>query len=119
MDKIDASQRLVANVATATFKPFYAGGDAIKGQSYFQFDETFPKGCGFHLYRMEPGSTSQPHEHTCHEQFFVLDGEVVDHDGYVYKPGDFVLLKQGTRHSSHTKTGATLVVFIRSLEENL
>ena len=49
----------------------------------------------------------------------MLEGEVTDNDGHVYKPGDFVLLKQGTQHSSHTKTGATLAVFIRSAETNL
>jgi anti-sigma factor ChrR (cupin superfamily) len=68
---------------------------------------------------MAPGTQSQPHEHTCHEQFLVLDGEVIDHDGHVYKPGDFVLLKEGTMHNSHTETGATLAVFIRSIERNI
>jgi anti-sigma factor ChrR (cupin superfamily) len=84
-----------------------------------QFDDTFPEGAGFTLYRMAPGSSSQPHEHTCHEQFFVIEGEVTDNDGHVYKAGDFVLLKTGTQHFSTTKTGATLVVFVRELEKNL
>ena len=40
-------------------------------------------------------------------------------DGYVYKPGDFVLLKEGTMHNSRTETGATLAVFVREAERNL
>jgi anti-sigma factor ChrR (cupin superfamily) len=119
MRKVEKSQRLVVNVKNAAFKPFVADGKVIAGQSYLQLDDSFAEGTGFHIYRMAPGSRSQPHEHTCHEQFLVLEGEVEDNDGYVYKPGDFVLLKSGTQHSSYSKTGATLAVFVRSAEKNL
>lgn len=57
-----------------------------------QFDDTFPEGAGFILYRMAPGSSSQPHEHTRNEQSFVIECEITDNDGYVYRAGDFVLL---------------------------
>lgn len=119
MKTIGKTERRVANIKTAAFKPFVIDGKAIPGQSFLQFDDTFPEGTGFHIYKMAPGTSSQPHEHTCHEQFLVLEGEVTDNDGHVYKPGDFVLLKQGTQHSSRTATGATLAVFIRSAETNL
>lgn len=119
MRKIASSDRLVVNIATAAFKPFTADGKPVAGQSFLQLDETFPEGAGFHIYRMAPGTRSQPHEHTCHEQFLVLEGEVIDNDGTVYREGDFVLLKEGTQHSSRTETGATLAVFIREIERNL
>jgi anti-sigma factor ChrR (cupin superfamily) len=119
MKKIAENGRIVVNINSAKFMPFVAEGKEIPGQSFLQLDETFPSGCGFHIYKMAPGSTSQPHEHSCHEQFLVLEGEVIDNDGFVYRPGDFVLLKEGTQHSSHTKTGATLAVFIRTVEHNL
>lgn len=119
MRKIASSDRIVANIATADFKPFTADGQPVVGQSFLQLDETFPDGAGFHIYRMAPGTESQPHEHTCHEQFLVLDGEVIDNDGTLYRKGDFVLLKQGTQHNSRTETGATLAVFIREIERNL
>ena len=119
MRSIDTSHRRISNIKTANFKPFIADGTPVKGQSFLQLDDTFPEGTGFHIYRMEPGSSSQPHEHTCHEQFLVLEGEVIDHDGFVYRPGDFVLLTSGTQHSSHTATGATLAVFIRTAEKSI
>lgn len=119
MRKIASSDRLVVNIATTAFKPFTADGKPVAGQSFLQLDETFPEGAGFHIYRMAPGTRSQPHEHTCHEQFLVLEGEVIDNDGTVYREGDFVLLKEGTQHSSRTETGATLAVFIREIERNL
>ncbi|MBI2719744.1 MAG: cupin domain-containing protein [Rhizobiales bacterium] len=117
--EIGASDRKVINIRSATFKKYLADGREVPGQSYLQLDETFPEGAGFTIYRMEPESSSQPHEHTCHEQFYVIDGEVTDNDGYVYRAGDFVLLTIGTQHFSTTKTGATLVVFVREVERNL
>jgi mannose-6-phosphate isomerase-like protein (cupin superfamily) len=120
MRVIEKDERLVVNINNAAaYKPFIADRREIEGQTYLQLDETFPDGAGFHIYRMAAGSSSQPHEHTCHEQFLVVEGEVIDHDGYVYRPGDFVLLRKGTQHSSHTLTGATLAVFIRQIERNL
>ncbi|HVJ41651.1 MAG TPA: cupin domain-containing protein [Dongiaceae bacterium] len=119
MGPVKATDRLVANIRTAQFTPFESAGALIPGQSYLQLDETFAPGTGIHIYRMEPGTQSQPHEHTCHESFYVIDGELIDHDGYVYRPGDFVLLKEGTIHNSRTETGCTIVVFIRQMERNL
>ncbi len=120
MKSIAPSQRKVCNIRSAQFKSYVdADGREIPGQSYLQWDETFPEGAGFTIYRMAPGSSSQPHEHTCHEQFYVIEGEIKDNDGYVYKAGDFVLLTTGTQHFSTTETGATLAVFVRELESNL
>ena len=120
MKKIEATERIVANYKTAPYKNYIdADGREIPGQSFVQFDDTFPEGAGFTLYRMAPGSSSQPHEHTCHEQFFVIEGEIQDNDGYVYRAGDFVLLKTGTQHFSTTEKGAPPVVFARELEKHL
>jgi mannose-6-phosphate isomerase-like protein (cupin superfamily) len=119
MPPVKSADRLVANIKTARFQQFEADGAVIPGQSYLQFDDTFEAATGFHVYRMAPGTASQPHEHTCHESFYVVDGELIDHDGYVYRAGDFVLLKEGTIHNTRTETGATLFVFIRTMERNL
>ncbi len=120
MKAITPHERMVRNIKTSSFSKYIdADGREVPGQSYMQLDDTFPEGAGFTIYRMAPGSSSQPHEHTCHEQFYVIEGEVTDNDGFMYRAGDFVLLKTGTQHYSTTKTGATLVVFVRELEKNL
>ncbi len=119
MKPIAPADRQVANIQSATYKTFVIDGQEVSGHSYLQFDDTFAEGTGFTIYRMAPGASSIPHEHTCHEQFFIIEGELIDNDGYVYKPGDFVLLKEGTQHNSYTKTGVTIALFIRQLERNL
>jgi len=116
MRKIENSERIVTNIKTTRFKPYVVDGEVQSDQSYLQLDETFPESAGFYIYRMEPGASSQPHEHTCHEQFLMIEGELIDNDGYVYKPGDFVLLKEGTLHNSYTKTGATIAFFVHEID---
>ncbi|MEZ5923034.1 MAG: cupin domain-containing protein [Hyphomicrobiaceae bacterium] len=114
------SDRVVVNIKDPkVFKSFIVDGQPLPKQGFVQLDETFPAAAGFHIYRMEPGAVTQPHEHTCHEQFLVLDGEMIENDGTVFKAGDFVLLKQGTQHNSRTETGCTLAVFVRTPERNL
>jgi mannose-6-phosphate isomerase-like protein (cupin superfamily) len=114
------SDRVVVNINDPkAFKSFIVDGKPLPKQGYVQLDETFPEGAGFYIYRMEPGAVTQPHEHTSHEQFLVLDGEMIENDGTVFKPGDFVMLRQGTEHNSRTETGCTLAVFVRTIERNL
>ncbi len=119
MKPVNKDERIVANITTAHFRPFLVEGVPLAGQSVLQLDQSQPLGVGFHVYRMEPGAVSQPHEHTSDEQFLILDGELVDHDGTVYRTGDLVLLRKGSQHSSHTETGCTLAVFIATAERNL
>ena len=112
--------RLVVNIKDHNaFRPSIVDGEPLPSQGYVQLDDTFPEGAGFYIYRMEPGAVTQPHEHTCHEQFLVLDGELIENDGTVFKAGDFVLLTEGTQHNSRTETGCTLAVFVRTAERNL
>lgn len=111
MDPIPASERLVKNIHDTEFQPFEDTAKFTSGESYIQLGDEFPAGTGFHAYRMAPGAATIPHEHPGDEHFLVLEGELIDHDGYVYKPGDLVLLKRGTIHNSSTRTGCTLLVY--------
>ena len=119
MDPIGSAERRVANRFEAEFVPFIVDGEPSPGEWILQLDGSYPLGSGFHLYRMDPGTRTTPHEHTCDEQFLMLEGELIDHDGHGYRQGDLVLLAAGTRHDSRTETGCTLAVFIATTEENL
>ena len=120
MRKIEQHERLVANIHDETvFKPWVTNNHPSPVEEVVQLDTDNPMGVGFHVYRMAPGMTTTPHEHTCHEQFLVLKGDITDNDGYEYKPGDLVLLKRGTQHSSSTRNGCTLAVFIATPEHGL
>ena len=110
MKPIDAQDRRVANLATGTFEPFLDAEGNPDGEA-LQVNGG-RTGYGFHIYRMAPGTTTTAHEHVGDEEFVLLDGDLTDHDGYEYKPGDIVWLRSGTKHNSTTKNGCTLVVYL-------
>ena len=114
MEPIAKGDRLVANLKTGTFKPFL-GSDGTPDGEVLQVNGG-KTGYGFHIYRMAPGQSSLPHTHLGDEEFFVIDGDLRDHDGFEYGPGDLVCLRSGTRHNSYSKNGCTLVVYLPGAE---
>ena len=80
-------------------------------------DRSVRLGTGFHVYKMEPGYTTIPHEHGNDEHFLVISGDVTDNDGTVYREGDLVLMKAGTQHCSHTENGCVIAVYIEPGED--
>lgn len=73
------------------------------------FDEG--SGQGSYVMRMQPGAITIEHEHAGFEEFLVLEGDLVDSDGTVFGPGDFVSYAPGTQHNSWTEGGCLIVVF--------
>ena len=118
MKEISQTQRRVENINTAQFTPWIREDGTVTGESVLQLND-HPKATGFHVYKMQPGTQSQPHEHTGDEEFLILKGELIDNDGTVYKEGDLVWLKEGTQHYSYTNTGCVLAVYIKSAEKNI
>ncbi|MBC8036489.1 MAG: cupin domain-containing protein [Rhizobiales bacterium] len=116
MHPVKPSDRRIANIYEAEFKPFvYPDGVAL-GDSVLQLDDTLPAGTGFHVYRMPAGMTTRPHRHNGHEQFLILDGELIENDGTVFRKGDLVWLRDGTEHCSRTPNGCLLAVHIAASE---
>lgn len=116
MRPVNPEDRKVANIFSAEFKPFVYDDGVALGDSVLQLDEGQPLGVGFHVYRMPPGMTSRPHRHNGHEQFLILEGELVENDGTVLKKGDLVWFRDGTEHCSHSPNGCLLAVHIAGPE---
>ena len=112
MQPIDKNKRRVVNIADAEFLPLIDDAGRHDGD-VLQLNRDQPLGQGFHIYRMAPGHTTTPHTHKGVEEFLVLEGEIIDHDGYQYRKGDLVLLEAGTRHNSYSPDGALIAVYFR------
>ncbi len=113
---VNPADRRVVNIHSAEFKPFiYEDGKAY-GDTVLQNDDSLPLGTGFHVYRMPPGMTTRAHRHNGHEQFLILEGELIENDGTVFKVGDLVWLRDGTEHCSTTPNGCLLAVHIARTE---
>ena len=110
MKPIAGNDRRVANIATGRFETFYSDGQP--DGEVLQVNPENPTGYGFHVYRMTPGQVTVPHRHDGDEEFFVIDGDLTDHDGFEYGPGDIVWLRDGTEHHSTTRNGCVLVVHL-------
>jgi len=108
------NQRKITNPFNVKFEPFDNYGSPILGMSWHKITYNKKNGQGTYILKMEPGAKSKLHEHTSFEEFIMLDGELVDPDNKVFKKGDIVTFEPGSSHSSHTKNGCLILVFMRS-----
>ena len=107
------SKRKITNPLNVKFEPFDNYGSAIPGMSWHKISYNKETGQGSYILKMEPDSKSLPHKHTNYEEFLVLDGELIDSDNTIFKKGDFVTFEPGSSHSSYTKNGCLILVFMR------
>ena len=111
------SKRKITDPFNVKFEPFDNYGDAIPGMSWHKITYNKETGQGTYILKMEPGAKTKLHEHTNFEEFIMLDGELIDPDDNIFKKGDIVTYEPGSRHSSHTKDGCLILVFMRALNK--
>ena len=107
------SKRKITDPFNVKFEPFDNYGSPIKGMSWHKITYNKKIGQGTYILKMEPGAVSKPHEHINFEEFIILDGELTDPDDKIFKKGDIVTFEPGSNHSSYTKNGCLILVFMR------
>ena len=111
-------KRKITNLYNVKFEPFNNYGSVVEGMSWHKMSyDRKNGGQGSYLLKMDPGAKSLPHEHTNYEEFLILDGELIDPDNKVFKKGDFVTFEPGSQHSSYTKDGCLILVFMRGINK--
>ena len=103
--------RRVLNVGRADFLPYDLDGPLQPEMGWVPISFERETGQGCYLMRMEPGAVTFEHVHPGFEEFLIIDGELIDGDGAVFKTGDFVSYAPGTSHNSRTETGCLIAVF--------
>ena len=112
------TKRQITNIDNLTFEPFDNYGVPVPGMSWHKISyDKENGGQGTYVLKMEPGAKSLPHEHTGFEEFLMLEGELIDPDGKIFKKGDFISFNPGSRRSSHTKNGCLVLVFMRGVNK--
>ena len=111
------SKRKVTDPFNVKFEPFDNYGSPIKGMSWHKITYNKKIGQGTYILKMEPGAVSKPHEHINFEEFIILDGELTDPDDKIFKKGDIVTFEPGSSHSSYTKNGCLILVFMRAMNK--
>ena len=113
-------KRKITNLQKVEFVPFDNYGVVVPGMSWHKISYNKESGGqGTYVLKMEPGAKSLPHEHTGFEEFLMLDGELIDPDGKIFKKGDFISFEPGSKHSSHTINGCLVLVFMRGINQPL
>ena len=112
------SKRKITNLYNVKFEPFDNYGAKVPGMNWHKISYNKKNGGhGSYLLKMEPGAKSLTHQHTGYEEFLILDGELIDPDGKVFKKGDFVTFEPSSAHSSYTKNGCLVLVFMRGINK--
>ena len=106
MMKITAKDRRIANIHASEFLPFMSGGK--EDGAVLQFNSPKPLGVGFYVYKMARGTRTIVQKHKGAEEFLMIEGDLTDHDGVNYGPGDLVWLRDGTEHYSYTENGCLI-----------
>ena len=114
-----ASYRTVADFGEAGFEKMVMPGlpDEDVWWKNVSYDQA--TGQGSYLMIMAPGTRCNPHRHNGPEEFYVIEGDLEDYDGQVYRAGDFVSLAGGSAHWSISRTGCRLVVTHRGVIDDL
>ena len=113
-------KRKITNLDNIEFLPFDNYGVVVPGMSWHKISYSIENGGqGTYVLKMEPGAKSLPHEHTGFEEFLMLDGELIDPDGKIFKKGDFISFEPESKHSSHTTNGCLVLVFMRGINRAL
>ena len=113
-------KRKITNLYDVEFVPFDNYGIVVPGMSWYKISYSRENGGqGTYVLKMDPGAKSLPHKHTGFEEFLILDGELTDLDGKIFKKNDFISFEPGSKHSSHTINGCLVLVFMRGINQPL
>ena len=106
-------KRKITKLDNLNFEPFNKYGEQIKGWQWHKISFDEKTNFGTYVSKLDPGTKTIPHIHTGNEEFLILDGELIDSDGTIFKKGDFISYEPNTKHSSFTKKGCLILTFMR------
>jgi quercetin dioxygenase-like cupin family protein len=104
-------KRQIIDTSTAKYDIYDFGGPVLEGVHQLDLSYDRNTGHGVYMIRMEPGTVTTSHVHTLREEYLILEGDVVESDGTVLVPGDYVIYEPGTEHNSRTVNGCLVIGF--------
>tara|TARA_A100000164_G_C21544095_1_gene601863 strand:+ start:61 stop:414 length:354 start_codon:yes stop_codon:yes gene_type:complete len=106
-------KRKITKLDNLKFEPFDKYGEPISGWTWHKISYDEKTNFGSYISKLDPGTKTVPHIHSGYEEFLILDGELIDSDGTIFKKGDFISYKPNSSHSSFTKKGCLILTFMR------
>jgi len=103
--------RRIIRTRDARFEPYDLEGELQPDMAFLPLSYERRRDVGTYLIRMEPGAETIRHTHENVEEFLILEGRLIEDDGTILEPGDYVHYSPGTRHNSRTDEGCVLIGF--------
>ena len=113
------NKRKITNPFNVKFEPFDNYGSVVPGMNWHKITYNKEIGQGTYILKMDSGTKSLPHQHINYEEFIMLDGELIDPDNKIFKKGDIVTFEPDSNHSSYTKNGCLILVFMRGKNKRI
>jgi len=113
------NKRKITNPFNVKFEPFDNYGSVVPGMNWHKITYNKETGQGTYILKMNPETKSLPHQHINYEEFIMLDGELIDPDNKIFKKGNIVTFEPGSNHSSYTKNGCLILVFMRGKNKSI
>ena len=107
------NKRKITSLDHLKFEPFDKYGEPTKGWTWHKISFDEKTNYGTYVSKLEPGTKTIPHIHSGYEEFLILEGELIDSDGTVFKKGDFITYEPNSSHSSFTEKGCLILTFMR------
>ncbi len=102
------SRKIVCTRST-DFEPYDLDGPLQPEISLLRLSYDAETREGSYMMRMQPGAKTITHAHKRREEYIILEGSLIEDDGTVLTPGNYVIYEAGTRHCSRTEEGCLLL----------
>ena len=97
------NKRKITNIKNLEFKPFDKYGEPINGWSLQNISFDKKKNFGTYISKLKPVTKTRTRVHSRYKEFLILDGEIIDFGGRIFKKGNFISYKPNSSHSSFSK----------------
>ena len=104
-----AALREVVSTASTEFSVYDFDGPVQENMQLLKLSYDDETKQGAYMIRMEPGAETIAHVHQRREEYFIIEGDLVENDGKVLGPGDYVVYQPGSYHNSRTVNGCLLI----------
>ena len=101
--------RQIIKTASVQFEPYDFDGPLQEDMSLLRLSHDDETGQGAYMIKMEPGAETIRHVHKRREEYLIIEGDLIEDDGTILGPGDYVIYQPGSEHNSRTKNGCFLI----------
>lgn len=108
--QVSSSGRRWYEIDAKDWQPMRIGGRILPGYFWIPIADDENGAWSSYWMRIEAGARSPYHRHESTELVMVLEGIFSDDDGTHFLPGQTVIYAAGSRHSTSSEVGCTVLV---------